>query len=149
MREWWSEQMWEAMCKRLTHHGLQFHLCSVKRYFPSALTVLPWWLSFLSPAHPTGLKVVLGVHQKVPVVARARHRILGTRSPAKHHWTADSQRILTGHCAVGSAVTVSSDNCLIIRVPREGLNWKPLLTAESDADCCNPAEQEQEHSQQD
>lgn len=96
-----------------------------------------------------GLKVVLGVHQKAPVIARARHSILGTRSIAKHCWIFNSQRILTGHCAMGSAVTVNSRNCQIKRVPREGLNWKPLLPAAAfDAACCDPTEQDQEHSQQ-
>lgn len=51
---------------------------------------------------------------------------------------------------MGSAVTVNSRHCQIIRVPREGLNWKPLLPAAAfDAACCDPTEQEQEHSQQD
>lgn len=51
---------------------------------------------------------------------------------------------------MGSAVTVNSNSCQIVRVPREGLNWRPLLPpAEFDAACCDPTEQEQEHSQQD
>ena len=51
---------------------------------------------------------------------------------------------------MGSAVTVNSNNGQITRVPREGLNWKPLLlAAEFDAACCDTTEQEQEHSQQD
>lgn len=55
-----------------------------------------------------------------------------------------------GHCAVSSAVTVNSNNSQIIGVPREGLNWRPLLpAAELLAACCDPTEQEHEHSQQD
>lgn len=61
-----------------------------------------------------------------------------------------TQRIPTGHCAVSSAVTVNSNNSQIIGVPREGLNWRPLLpAAELLAACCDPTEQEHEHSQQD
>lgn len=76
-----------------------------------------------------GLEVVLGVHWEVSVPAGARHRIPGTGSGAMLHGTGDSQRILTGHCAVGSAVTVNANHCQVTRVPREGLHWKPLLPA--------------------
>lgn len=51
---------------------------------------------------------------------------------------------------MSSAVTVNSNNCQIIRVPRESFHWKPLLlAAEFDAARCDPTEQKQEQSQQD
>lgn len=38
-------------------------------------------------------------------------------------------RILTGDCAVGSAVTVNAHHCQVTGVPGEGLHWGPLLAA--------------------
>ena len=150
-REWWYEQIWEMTRKRLTRHRLYFTLRGVKSYLSSPLTCSVALITLLHLSHPPcGAESCSGAHQKVPVTARARDRILGRRSTAKHWWAVGSQGILTGHRAVGSAVTVNTNSCQVTRVPGEGLHWRPLLpAAEFDAGCCDPTEQEQEHSQQD
>lgn len=74
-----------------------------------------------------GLEVVLGALWEFPFLQG-----LDTEFQAQAEEQSMEQvtpRILTGDCAVGSAVTVNANPCQVTGVPREGLHWRPLLVA--------------------